>query len=245
VSEQVFNWDQMLWFEEIWRDREERVYTELFGPLPGSVIPLKIEALRAILGPNATINDEWLHFAVIEIAPNDKHPDWLYVTSAFSQPWKIEDPAELNRDGISGFGYELLVRSPERAGWAVDVLHRLTAYQIGVYYELMRGKLFDYYDWMPLNGPISPRVPNSPVRGMFITHPLDFEEHFELRSGRASFLQIVGITGAELAFGLYQGMSRLERVLYEQGVAPTTDPARASIQLSQNYNLPPQLAGKF
>lgn len=235
----------MLWFEEIWRDREERIYTELFGPLPGTVIPLKAESLRAILGPNATINDEWLHFAVIELAPNSKHADWIYVTSAFSQPWKVEDPATLDPNGKSGFGYELLLRSPERAGWAVDVLHRLTAYQIGVYYELMRGKLFDYYDWMPLNGPISPRVPNSPVRGMFITHPRDFEEHFQLRSGHVDFLQIVGITGEELAFGLYRGLSLLERALYEHGAAPTTNPARASLDFGQNYSLPQQLAGKF
>ncbi len=245
MSERVFEWDKMFWFEEIWRDREERVYPELFGPLPKTVLPIKAESYRAILGPTTTINDEWLHYAVIEIAPNEKHPDWIYVTSAFSQPWKVEDPEQLDPNNYSGFGYEMLIRTPERAGWAVDMLHRLMAYQVGVYFELRRGKLFDYHDWMPLNGPISPQYPASPVRGMLITRPRDFETRFGLRSGQVDLLQIVGITGAELAYGLTLGLPRLERLLYEQGAAPTTDPTRSSLELPQQFELPPELAAKF
>ena len=245
MAEQIFNWDKMLWFEDIWRDREERVYPELFGELPKTVLPIRPEALRAILGQNATLEDDWLHMAVIEIAPNDKHTDWLYVTTGFSQPWKIEDPDQLDRNGYSGYGYEMILRTPERAGWAVDVLHRLSAYQIGVYNEKMRGKLFEYYDWMPLNGPISPQTPDSVVHGMALIRPHDHAARFELRSGQVDLLQIAGITGEELAYGLSLGMPRLERMLYEDGAAPTTNPARPQIDLPQIFGLPPQIASRF
>ena len=129
----------MLWFEDIWRDREERAYLELFGPLPKTVLPIREETLRAILGQDARLDRTWTHIAVIEVAPNDKHSDWLYVTTGFSQPWKIDDPAKLDRNSYSGYGYELVLRAPTRASWAVDVLHRLAAYQIGVYNEIIRG----------------------------------------------------------------------------------------------------------
>ncbi|HEX2912130.1 MAG TPA: suppressor of fused domain protein [Chloroflexia bacterium] len=245
MSEQVFDFGKMLWFEDIWRDREERVYQEFFGPLPKTVLPLRPEALRAILGPDTSLEESWLHFAVIEFAPNEKHSDWLYVTSAFSQPWKIEDPAQLDRNNYSGAGFEIVLRTPERAGWAVDVLHRLSAYQIGVYFEKLKGKLFTYHDWMPLNGPISSQYPDSKVRGMFITRPQDYPARFELRSGQVDFLQIVGITGDELAYGIFKTMPRLEKQLYEKGAAPTTNPARSSIELPEQYHLPEYLAERF
>jgi hypothetical protein len=236
---------QQDWFEEIWRKREEEIYPALFGSLPDTVIPLPIETIRAILGYEAEVDEAWLHYAVVEVAPNEKHNDWIYVTSAFSQPWKAESQAELDPDGSSGYGYEMLIRTPERANWAVDVLHRLGAYQLGVYHEKMKGKLFGWHDWMPLNGPISPDYPTSAVRGMFITHPRDFEAHFELPSGRVNFLQIVGITGPELAYGLFKGFDRLEDLLFEAGAAPTTNPARKTIELPQEFPLPVQLAGRF
>ncbi len=245
MSERPFDWDKMLWFGDIWRDREERAYPPLFGKLPPTVIPLRGETLRAILGPETTVQEDWLHYAVIEVAPNERHSDWLYVTTGLSQPWKIDDPARLDRNGYSGAGFELVLRTPERAGWAVDVLHGLTAYQIGVYFEVRPGKLFDYHDWMPLNGPISPARPATPVRGMFLIRPQDYEARFELRSGQVDLLQVVGITGPELAYGLSLGLPRLERLLYEVGAAPTTDPARASIPLPQTFELPPQLAVRF
>jgi hypothetical protein len=245
MSELPLDFDKMLWFQDIWRDREERAYPELFGELPSTLIPLREETLRNILGPGVTLDDNWLHHAVVEVAPNSKHPDWLYVTTGLSQPWKIDDPAKLDRNGFSGLGFEMVLRSRDRAGWAVDVLHGLMAYQLGVYNEVKRGKLFEYYDWMPLNGPISPRQPESEVRGMFISRPPDYPARFELRSGQVDLLQIVGITGPELAYGLSLGMRRLEKLLYEQGAAPVTNPSRLSIELPQTFDLPPQIASRF
>jgi len=233
------------WFEEIWRRREDEIYPSLFGLMPDTVIPLPLETLRAILGSDQEIDNTWRHYAVIEVAPNEKHADWIYVTSAFSQPWKVENPAELEPNGSSGYGYELLLRTPERAGWAVDVLHRLSAYQIGVYYERMKGKLFRWHDWMPLNGPINPALPTTPVRGMILTHPRDIDARFDLSSGGVEFLQIVGITGPELAYGIHQGFERLENLLYEAGAAPTTDPARTTIELPLQFKLPVQLVSRF
>jgi hypothetical protein len=245
MSENTLDFNKMLWFQDIWRDREERAYPELFGKLPDSLIPLRAEKLRSILGPGVTIDNNWLHHAVVEVAPNQQHADWLYVTTGMSQPWKIDDPGKLDRNGYSGQGFEMVLRTHARAGWAVDVLHALMAYQLGVYHEIKRGKLFEYYDWMPLNGPISPNHPDTEVRGMFISRPQDFPARFELRSGQVDLLQIVGITGPELAYGLSLGMGRLEKLLFAQGAAPTTDPARSTIELPQTFGLPPQIATRF
>src|SRR4051812_27672640 len=99
--------------------------------MPETVIPVSIETLRAIIGHEKEIDPSWLHYAVIEVEPTEKHADWIYVTSALSQPWKAENESDLDQYGLSGLGYEMLLRTPERAGWAVDVLHRLGAYQIG------------------------------------------------------------------------------------------------------------------
>ena len=80
---------------------------------------------------------------------------------------------------------------------------------------------------------------------MFISRPQDYLARFELRSGQVDLLQVVGITGAELAYGLSLGMGRLEKLLYVQGAAPVTDPSRSTIDLPQTFALPPQIASRF
>jgi hypothetical protein len=234
------------WFHEIWREREEKKYPTLFGTLPDTVIPLPEKALQDILGSDKKILEEWKHYAVIEIPPNEHHTDWLYVTTALSQPWNIDNEDDLNPNGPSGTGMELVLRAPERSGWAVDVLHRLTAYQIGVASKVLaKGKIFTYNDWMPLNGPIDPGSPFSRVRGMLITTPRDFNPEFRLKSGMVKLLQIVGITGDEVAYLLNMGAAPLEELLYEYGAAPVTNPLRESIPLPQKYELPLTLRSRF
>ncbi|NWJ48172.1 MAG: suppressor of fused domain protein [Chloroflexi bacterium] len=233
------------WFQRIWEEREEKIYTELFGKLPETVIRLHEQALKAILGAEAKILPEWLHYGVIEIAPNAHHSDWLYVTTGFSQPWNIDKETELNPNGGSGTGIEIVVRTPERAGWAVDVLHRLSAYQIGVTSKIIKGKVFNYGDWMPLNGSIDPGTPNSKVRGILVSQPRDFQAGFSLPSGKVELLQLLGITGQELAYLLAKGPTALEDLLYEQGAAPVINPNRESVELPNRFPLPKELQARF
>lgn len=232
------------WLQEIWTDREENIYPEIFGPLPDKVLPLPVESLLAILGERP-IDPRWLQYAVIEVEPNKNRPDWVYVTSALSNPWNIKEEAELDPNGTSGMGFEMLFRTSQRAGWAVDILHRLMAYQIGVAYDILKGHLFNYGDWMPLNGPISHDYPNTPIRGILMTRPLDLQSQFKLRSGKADLLQLVGITGQELAYLLHRGPDALIGQLYDRKAAPVTNPGRASIKLPEQYQLSPELAKRF
>lgn len=234
------------WLQEIWRVREEEIYPQIFGPMPDKVLPLPVEFILAILGERP-VDPRWLQYAVIEIEPNKNRPDWVYVTDALSTPWNVKDESELDPDpdAISGMGFEMMFRTSQRAGWAVDILHRLMAYQIGVAYDILKGRLFNYGNWMPINGPISHDYPNTPVRGVLMTRPLDVQSQFKLRSGKVDLLQIVGITGQELAYLLHAGPDALVGLLYDQKAAPVTNPNRTSIKLPANYQLSAELAKRF
>lgn len=232
------------WLTEIWRIREEEVYPRIFGPLPDQVIPMDPHNLIEILG-NRPVDPRWLQFAVIEIPSTPDRPDWIYVTTAMSNPWNVKDESEFDPEGMSGMGLELMIRTPERANWAVNLLQRLMAYQIGVGYDLMKGRFFSYGDKMPLNGPISPDKPDTLLRGMVLSRPLDLQSQFELPSGKVDLLQILGITGKEYAYLLERGPDELIGLLYDQSAAPVTNPARQSIKLPKEYPLPPELARRF
>jgi Suppressor of fused protein (SUFU) len=239
------NRDEQDWRVRIWREREERHYTRLFGALPDTVLPVPQSALLAILPKGAFLKEEWSRHAVIEFEPNYKHTDYIYVTTALSQPWEVEKEADLNPQGISGLGYEMVLRTPERADWAVDVLHRLTAYQIGVGAGLLRGNRFKYGDWMVLNGPIDPNTPATLLKAIFVSQPEDYDPNFVLPSGRVELLQLVGISGSELAYLLAVGPDKLEAELYDNKLAPTTDPQRNALEISRYFELPPQIATRF
>jgi hypothetical protein len=239
------NRDEQDWRVKIWREREERHYTRFFGALPETVLPVPQSALIDILPKGTYIKEEWSRHAVIEFEPNNKHPDYIYVTTALSQPWDVEEEKDLNSQGFSGLGYEMVLRTPQRAGWAVDVLHRLTAYQIGVGAGLMRGNRFKYGDWMLLNGPIDPNTPDTLLKAIFITQPKDYDPIFVLPSGRVEMLQLVGISGGELAYLFTVGPDRLEADLYDADLAPTNDPHRPALEVSRYFELPAQIAARF
>lgn len=232
------------WLQEIWRVREEEIYPRIFGPLPDQVIPMDPHNLIEILG-NRPVDPRWLQFAIIEIAPTPDRLDWIYLTTAMSNPWNVKDENELDANSMSGLGFELMLRTPTQAGWAVNMLQRLMAYQIGVAYDILKGRLFNYGDWMPLNGPISPDNPDTLVRAIVMTRPLDLQSQFQLRSGKVDLLQIVGITGKELAYLLNRGPDALIGLLYDKGAAPVTNPARQSIKLPQEFALSAELARRF
>jgi hypothetical protein len=98
---------------------------------------------------------------------------------------------------------------------------------------------------MPLNGPISHDYPTTPVRGILMTRPLDLKSQFKLPSGKVDLLQIVGITGSELAYLLQRGPDTLVGQLYDQKAAPITNPGRTAIKLNGNFTLSPELAKRF
>jgi Suppressor of fused protein (SUFU) len=239
------NKDEQDWQVRIWREREERHYTGFFGALPETVFPVPQSALMAILPKGTLLKEHWSRHAVIEFEPNAKHNDYIYATTGLSQPFNLENEAELDPNGVSGLGFEMVLRAPERAGWAVDILHRLTAYQIGVSEGLMRGNRFKYSDWMPLNGPISPDVPETLLKGIFVTRPQDYQPVFGLPGGKVEMLQLVGISGSELAYLFAVGADKLEADLYDTGAAPTTDPYRPPLDVSNYFALPPQIAARF
>lgn len=112
------------WFEQVWSDREDRVYRSLFGDLGQGIYtagPGVYERFRKQPHPG------WLNHGVFACPPNDDRKTWLYVTSGLSNPWNLDTP-QRDPSGFSGLGFELVIETPDAADWAVPLLHNLMAY---------------------------------------------------------------------------------------------------------------------
>ncbi len=99
------------WLEEIWADREERLYPAMFGPMRGifPIPPARFERFDAPADPR------WLTIGVFECAPTATRSSWLYVTSGLSNPWGDEaDPNE-----PTGYGCEFAIETARQGDWAI------------------------------------------------------------------------------------------------------------------------------
>ena len=103
--------------EEVWRIREEEVYPALFGPHVRGIFPLRMEMFTGQFS-QSKVDPRWLHYGVLEFAPTEARPSWLYVTSGHSNPWN-QSPGEFDPDGQSGAGVEFtLATKLMRTTWA-------------------------------------------------------------------------------------------------------------------------------
>ena len=217
--------NQAEWFERIWAYREETVYRKFFGDI-GTTIHTIPPALFAKLGQKQ-IDPRWPTHGVFECPASATRPNWVYVTSALSNPWGI-GPDEVQPGAHSGLGFEFLMQTPEKSPWAISVLHWVMAIQILVASDLLKGHLLELYDRVPLGMSIDP-TRQSELRNLFITAPLDFPAGFELESGKVDLMLCVGISDRERDFGKTQGGADLVDLLKLHKVFPLTDPARKSV----------------
>lgn len=217
------DWEQ--WFERIWAYREETIYRRFFGDTgPGiHTIPA---SLFSQLGRNNP-DPRWLFHGVFECPASATRPNWLYVTSALSNPWGIE-PGKIEPHAYSGLGFEFMLQTPEKSPWAIPVLHWLMAVQILVASELLKGQLVEWYDRVPLGTSIDP-ARQSELRNLIVCEPADFLPSFQLESGRVDLMLCVGISDRERDFSATQGGRALVALLKEHEVFPLTDPQRPSV----------------
>ncbi len=214
------------WFEQLWTEREERVYRAIFGDLGGGVHLAGDEPYRRF-GKQA--HPGWRNHGVFVCPPNPERDSWLYVTSGLSNPWNLERPGK-DPTGFSGLGFELVVEAGAQADWAVPLLHNLMAYELLVAVGTYPGaELFEYGNRIPLQASITPAF-DSAIRWLLVEQPKHYPSAFDLPAGRVDFFHLVGATDAEVEFARQTSQEMLVALLQKEGVHPRTDAARASLR---------------
>lgn len=214
------------WFEQVWSDREDRVYKTRFGDLGAGVYtagPQIYQRFRKEPHPG------WLNHGVFACPPQPARSSWLYVTSGLSNPWNLDRPMR-DPSGFSGLGFELVLETPDPADWAVPLLHNLMAYELLVAVGTYEGaELFEYGNRVPLQGSITPSA-DSAIRWLLVEPPTAFPASFDLQSGRVDLFQLVGVTDAEVEFARQTDQDALVALLKKERVWPRTDASRASLR---------------
>lgn len=213
------------WFEDVWSDREDRVYRSLFGDLGAGIYTAGAVFERFGKEPHPG----WRNHGVFACPPHGDRKDWLYVTSGLSNPWNLDKPGK-DPSGLSGLGFELLLETPAAADWAVPLLHNLMAYELLVAVGTYQGaELFEYGNRIPLNGSITPAF-DSVIRWLLVEQPPRIATAFDLASGRVDLFQLVGVTDAEVEFARQTNQDTLVALLQKERVYPATDAARKSVR---------------
>ncbi|WP_299624360.1 suppressor of fused domain protein [Pelagibius sp.] len=212
--------------EEVWEQREGEIYPKRFGPESEGIFTLKAD-LFAKLGQKE-VDPRWLHVGLFEFAPTEERRTWVYVSSGLSNPW--DTPArDYDPEGYSEIGTELVMETPDQAAWALEILARLTAFNL----LLAAGRMgeappLDYGHRVPLRASID-ITGDSALRSVMAWRAEHYEANFVLDSGRVDLLHFVGISDAELDFAKAEGSDKLAARLIDGGAFPVTDPRRASL----------------
>lgn len=209
------------WFERIWEHREETLYPALFGNESEGIFTIPGHRLET----GKIADPRWATCGVFRFAPTRERNTWLCVSSGLSNEWFEEAP---DPDGISGFGCEFVIETRGREDWAVQRLHQIMCYQIG----LCAGR---YPGSDPLT--VEYRVPlgssidfeKSILKYVLLVEPVRFSPVLVQESGSADFLQLVGISETERDFARENGNDALIEWLKANSEFPATDPDRAAM----------------
>lgn len=211
------------WFEAAWAEREEVVYVRDFGSVGPGIYPLDSDVFKRLGG--CTIDPRWLTIGAFESPPNERRDSWVYVTSGLSNAWEEDGP---DPDRWSGLGIELLIQCKFQSEWALALIRNLAAYQL----MLATGQFgerepLDFWDRTGIGAPID--FEQSLLKALLFVPAPSFGGARQLSSGRFEYLQAVGMTAEEHAFGRDHGYDSLHELLLSKGVSPVIDSARASV----------------
>lgn len=205
----------MSFLEECWEEREEISYKEIFGDTGPGIFPLSNDIFDRM---NAkSIDPRWLTHGVFKCPPTGNRNTWAYVTSGMSNPWETEEPEE-----YSGLGVEFLMETENEETWAIEVLQTLMAYNL----LLATGQMGDF---PPLDyGHRVPLALSESIKAMMFAHPVNFTDHFSIKSGRVDLLQAVGITPSELDVAKQTSSDKIKQKLVSNTGGLVTSKERAS-----------------
>ena len=212
--------------ERVWANREEEIYPELFGELGAGIFTLDVDTFEKVFGKSP--DPRWLFTGVFECPPCSKHTDWIYVSSGLSNPWEEGEPAD-SSDQPSWLGIEFVFPTTEQGPWAIQLVQRISAYEILLAHDQFEGhERLGFGDRVPLRGPIVPGS-ESALTYLLIAPPADWPKSFQLESGAVEFVQLVGVSEAEAAFGRENGLDALIELLADHDAYARTNPKRNSI----------------
>lgn len=203
------------WLERIWEHREDVIYPELFGSESEGIFPIPAQQGG---------DPRWSTCGVFRFAPTDARKSWLYVSSGLSNAWFDDTP---DPSGISGFGCEFLMETPDKANWPIVRMHQIMRYQIDICCGKHEGaEPLSDHDRIPLGGAID--FAESDLTHLILASPIGLPKDFSQDSGSADFYLMFGITEAERDFAKEQGGDVLINSLRDETGFPVTKPTRQS-----------------
>ncbi len=213
--------------EDIWKEREERIYPGLFGPMERGVFPLEAGMFKEQFRQEE-IDPRWLNLCVLEYSPIPSRPSWLYVTSGYSNPWH-QEPQEYDPAGESGSGIEFFLATTEQGDWPIRALQSMLAFDVLLAAgRVLNGQPLSLFDRIPLGGPVN-HEPDCLLRNLILAPAEHVPGEFHLPSGLVRLAGFTAVTDAELAFAKANSSQALLDRLRAAGHHPVNDPKRASI----------------
>jgi hypothetical protein len=166
-----------------------------------------------------SFDGEGQHLAVLAYGPDPFRPFWTYVTAGMSSPWVQHEP-----DEVSGFGCELMIKSPTDNKWAPGILRTIA------YYIFNHAGVLSPGARLALNAPIDPNS-QSVLRNLMIWYADEAPDAwYQLPSGGFGLFTAIGISDAELKYAEKvekYGTWCIEQLLRRKQYGQVTDPARS------------------
>ncbi|HMW89437.1 MAG TPA: suppressor of fused domain protein [Candidatus Obscuribacter sp.] len=228
---------RLLLLRQAWLGRD-RLYRDLFGE-PTWVSPknygppsLEVKTDKKVTSgsmsvdptnPYQSVSEDNVdsaeqHLAVLAYGPDPFRPHWTYITAGISSPWVHYEPQE-----VSGFGCELMIKSPVDLPWAPQVLRTMAFYIFNHAGTLSPGVRIG------LGGPIQAGS-DSALRNVIIYYADEAPDcWYQLPSGGFGIFLAIGVTEAECRYAESvekYGTWCVEQLLRRKGYGQITDPTR-------------------
>lgn len=228
---------RLLLLRQAWLGRD-RLYRDLFGE-PTWVSPknygppsLEVKTDKKVTSgsmsvdptnPYQSVSEDNVdsaeqHLAVLAYGPDPFRPHCTYITAGISSPWVHYEPQE-----VSGFGCELMIKSPVDLPWAPQVLRTMAFYIFNHAGTLSPGVRIG------LGGPIQAGS-DSALRNVIIYYADEAPDcWYQLPSGGFGIFLAIGVTEAECRYAESvekYGTWCVEQLLRRKGYGQITDPTR-------------------
>jgi hypothetical protein len=226
---------------ESWQSRDE-LYKQLFGPYsyvtpanygppPELVVERYVDdnTINGGSGDPGDPNLEEAYLAVLAYGPDPLRPYWTYVTAGLASP-RLQGTS----GDVSGFGCELMIKSPTDEPWAAQILRSLA------YYIFNHAGTISPGVRIGLNAPIKEHS-DSQLRNLFVWYADEAPEcWYILPSGGFGLFCVVGITDDEIRYAESvdeYGTWCIQEVLRQAGYSQISKPSRQSVITDANAEM--------